>query len=54
MTVCRGEQPALALIGFLLAAAGCLADLGECFPSVLSLPLLGVLLLDVRWEPEVV
>ncbi|KAH0512798.1 Brother of CDO [Microtus ochrogaster] len=29
MTACQGEQPAVALIGLLLAAAGCLADLGE-------------------------
>lgn len=36
MTACRGEQPAVALIGLLLAAAGCLADLGECFPSIQS------------------
>lgn len=52
MTACQGEQPAVALIGLLLAAAGCLADLGECFPSILSLPILGVLCLHVGWEPE--
>lgn len=28
----------LTLLWFLLAIAGCLADLSECFPSVLSLP----------------
>lgn len=53
MTACGGGQPAVALMGLLLAATGCLADLGECFPSILSLPLLGVLYLDIRWEPEV-